>query len=170
MNVHYHHISTLLFPDDIPIQAGQAVASDSADLLTSITEECEAEAAPIQRGGAVRTSKPKLSSFPVLGKKTKDGKDKGTAMGEKKVTLKESSKGIWNSLSGGGGGDMVDAQQKPNVTDISIDGNGSMKDEKMSMTSMLNSTENSDTRSQVTSDSLDMETTPRFAAMQVSSV
>ena len=138
-------------------------------MLTSITEEAEAEAAPIQRGGAVRSSKPKLSSFPVLGKKTKDGKDKGAATGEKKVTLKESSKGIWNSLSGGGG-DMVDAQQKSNVTDISLEANGSMKDEKMSMTSIQNSTENSDTRSQVTSDSLDIETTPRFAAMQVSSV
>ncbi|KAJ8725641.1 hypothetical protein PYW08_003824 [Mythimna loreyi] len=160
---------TKKLPDDIPIQAGQAVPSDSADMLTSITEECEAEAAPIQRGGAVRSSKPKLSSFPVLGKKTKEGKDKG-GVGEKKVTLKESSKGIWNSLSGGGGGDMVDAQQKSNVTDISVDTNGSMKDEKMSMTSIHNSTENSDTRSQVTSDSLDMETTPRFAAMQVSSV
>lgn len=158
-----------LFPDDIPIQAGQAVPSDSADLLTSITEEAEAEAAPIQRGGAVRSSKPKLSSFPVLGKKTKDAKDKAAAMGEKKVTLKESSKGIWNSLSGGGG-DMVDAQQKANAADISLEANGSMKDEKMSMTSIHNSTENSDTRSQITSDSLDIETTPRFAAMQVSSV
>lgn len=161
---------TKKLPDDIPIQAGQAVATDSADMLTAITEECEAEAAPIQRGGAVRSSKPKLSSFPVLGKKTKDSKDKSANSGEKKVTLKESSKGIWNSLSGGGGGDMVDAQQKSNVTDSSIEANGSMKDEKMSMTSMHNSTENSDTRSQVTSDSLDIETTPRFAAMQVSSV
>lgn len=138
-------------------------------MLTSIIEECEAEAAPIQRGGAVRNSKPKLSSFPVLGKKAKDGKEKGAAMAEKKVTLKESSKGIWNSLSGGGG-DMVDAQQKTNTIDNSSEANGSMKDEKISMTSILNSTENSDTRSQVTTDSLDMETTPRFAAMQVSSV
>ncbi|CAH0604674.1 unnamed protein product [Chrysodeixis includens] len=160
---------TKKLPDDIPIQAGQVVPTDSADMLTSIIEECEAEAAPIQRGGAVRNSKPKLSSFPVLGKKAKDGKEKGAAMAEKKVTLKESSKGIWNSLSGGGG-DMVDAQQKANVIDNSSEANGSMKDEKISMTSILNSTENSDTRSQVTTDSLDMETTPRFAAMQVSSV
>ncbi|XP_021181243.3 hyccin [Helicoverpa armigera] len=160
---------TKKLPDDIPIQAGQVVPTDSADMLTSITEECEAEAAPIQRGGAIRSSKPKLSSFPVLGKKTKDGKDKGATTSEKKVTLKESSKGIWNSLSGGGG-DMVDAQQKSNVTENSVEANGSMKDEKMSLTSIQNSTENSDTRSQVTSDSLDMETTPRFAAMQVSSV
>lgn len=162
-------IFKFLITDDIPIQAGQVVPTDSADMLTSIIEECEAEAAPIQRGAAVRNSKPKLSSFPVLGKKAKDGKEKGAAMAEKKVTLKESSKGIWNSLSGGGG-DMVDAQQKTNVNDNSSEANGSMKDEKISMTSMLNSTENSDTRSQVTTDSLDMETTPRFAAMQVSSV
>lgn len=131
-------------------------------MLTSITEEAEADNTPIQRGGIVRTSKPKLNPFPVLGKKTKDAKDKATS--EKKVTLKESSKGIWNSLSGGGG-DMVDSQQK--VADNSVDANGSIKDEKMSMSS---ATENSDTRSQFTTDSLDMETTPRFAAMQVSSV
>lgn len=130
-------------------------------MLTSITEETEAENVPIQRGGIVRSSKPKLNPFPVLGKKTKDNKDK--TISEKKVTLKESSKGIWNSLSGGGG-DMVDSQQK--VTDSS-DANGSIKDDKMSLSSV---TESSDSRSQFTTDSLDMETTPRFAAMQVSSV
>lgn len=158
--------------DDIPIQASQAVPADSADVLTSITEEGESDSAPIQRGGAVRNSKPKLSSFPVLGKKTKDGKDKSSNASEKKVTLKESSKGIWNSLSGGGGGDMVDSQQKSSVMDNLADTNGSsMKDEKMSLTSGLHSAENSDTRSQVTTDSLEIEaTTPRFAAMQVSSV
>lgn len=158
---------TKKLPDDIPIQAGQVVPTESTDMLTSITEEGEAEVTPIQRGSAIRNSKPKLSSFPVLGKKTKDGKEKGAAS-EKKVTLKESSKGIWNSL-GGGGGDMVDAQQKSS-TDNSVEANGSMKDEKMSMTSMSIHTDNSDTRSQVTTDSLDLETTPRFAAMQVSSV
>lgn len=135
-------------------------------MLSSITEEAEAEAAPIQRGIIARSSKPKLGSFPALGKKAKDAKDKSGVSSEKKVTMKESSKAIWNSLSSGGG-DMVDAQQK---LDNSSDANGSMKDEKMSMSSMLNSTENSDTRSQVTTDSLEMETTPRFAAMQVSSV
>lgn len=141
-------------------------------MLTSITEEGEVEVAPMQRGGVIRNSKPKLSSFPVLGsKKLKDGKDKTVIPGEKKVTLKESSKGIWNSLSGGGG-DMVDAPQKVPMGENATEANGSMKDEKMSMTSISihNSTENSDTRSQVTTDSLDIETTPRFAAMQVSSV
>ncbi|XP_075969575.1 PI4KA lipid kinase complex subunit hyccin [Anticarsia gemmatalis] len=161
---------TKKLPDDIPIQAGQVVPTESTDMLTSITEEGEVEAPPIQRGGVIRNSKPKLSSFPVLGKKTKDGKEKSTVAGEKKVTLKESSKGIWNTLSGGGG-DMVDGQKSSNA-DGSVEANGSMKDEKLSLTSisMHNSTENSDTRSQVTTDSLDMETTPRFAAMQVSSV
>lgn len=139
--------------------------TESTDMLSSITEEGEAEA-PIQRGITVRSSKPKLSSFPVLGKKTKDAKDKAGMSNDKKVTLKESSKGIWNSLNNGGG-DVADAQQK---LDNPSDANGSMKDEKMSMTSMLNSTENSDTRSQVTTDSMELETTPRFAAMQVSSV
>jgi hypothetical protein len=155
-----------LFVDDIPIQAGQVVPTESADVLTSITEEGESDSTPIQRGGAVRTSKPKLSSFPVLGKKTKDVKDKNAPAGDKKVTLKDSSKGIWNSLSGGGG-DMVDGQK------ASLDGadtNGSLKDDKISMSSIQNSTENSDSRSQATTDSMDIETTPRFAAMQVSSV
>lgn len=156
-----------MFSDDIPIQAGQAVPTDPPDGLTSITEEGESDpsAQPIQRGGVVRNSKPKLSAFPVLGKKTKDGKDKAAA-NEKKVTLKESSKGIWNSLSGGGG-DMVDSQKS---SSIDVDANGSVKDDKISMSSVLNSTENSDSRSQVTTDSLDLETTPRFTAMQVSSV
>lgn len=148
-----------LFVDDIPIQAGQAVSAEAADMLTSITEEGEADA-PIQRGSGIRNSKPKLAAFPVLGKKTKDGKEKT----DKKVTLKDSSKGIWNSLSGGG--DTTDAQK--NVVDV-YDGNGSLKDE-LSMTSVHNSVDNSDTRSQVTTDSLDMETTSRFTAMQVSSV
>ncbi|XP_026495085.2 hyccin [Vanessa tameamea] len=156
---------TKKLPDDIPIQAGQVAPIDSADMLTSITEEGEADT-PIQRGTGVRNSKPKLSAFPGLGKKSKDAKDKTGTTAEKKVTVKDASKGIWNSLSGGG--DMVDAQQKTNAVD-SFDGNGSIKDE-ISMTSVQNSTENSDTRSQVTTDSLDMETTPRFAAMQVSSV
>lgn len=157
---------TKKLPDDIPIQAGQVVPTESADMLSSITEEGENEAVPIQRGGAVRTSKPKLSSFPVLGKKTKEGKEKATS-GEKKLIHKDSSKGIWNAL-GGGGGDMVDAAQKSSNADSSVEANGSMKDEKMSMASI--SIENSDSRSQATTDSLDIETTPRFAAMQVSSV
>lgn len=153
--------------DDIPIQAGQVVPTEAADMLTSITEEGE-DAAPLQRGANVRTSKPKLPSFPVLGKKTKDPKDKGQF--DKKVSLKESSKSMWNSLSSGGG-DTIDGQQK-NVLDNSSDANGgSMKDEKLSMSSMLNSTEGSDSRSQVTTDSMELETTaPRFTAMQVSSV
>lgn len=133
-------------------------------MLTSITEEGESETAPIQRGIIARNSKAKLSSFPVLGKKTKDTKDKGN---EKKVILKESSKGIWNSLSGGSG-DMVDGLQK--TADSSVETNGTSKDEKISMTSVHNSSENSDTRSHITPDSLDIDTTPRFAAMQVSSV
>lgn len=157
-----------LFSDDIPIQVGVVVPTDGADALTSITEEGEVDATPMQRGGNVRNSKPKLSSFPVLGKKTKDAKDKSGISSEKKVTLKDTSKGIWNSLSSGGG-DMVDAQ-KLSALDTSSDANGSTKDEKMSMSSIINSTENSDTRSQVTPDSMDLETTPRFAAMQVSSV
>lgn len=156
------------FSDDIPIQAGQVVPTEATDTLTSITEEGESDSTPIQRGGVVRTSKPKLSSFPVLGKKPKDSKDKSVIMGEKKVTLKESSKGIWNSLSSGGG-DMTDGQPKNSSLD-GADTNGSLKDDKISMSSIQNSTENSDSRSQVTSDSLDIETTPRFAAMQVSSV
>ncbi|CAB3224534.1 unnamed protein product [Arctia plantaginis] len=162
---------TKKLPDDIPIQAGQVVPTESTDILSSITEEGEVEVTPIQRGGVIRNSKPKLSSFPVLGKKIKDGKEKTTAPGEKKLTHKDSSKSFFNSLSGGGG-DMVDAPQKSSNADSSVEANGSMKDEKMSMTStsVHNSTENSDTRSQVTTDSLDMETTPRFAAMQVSSV
>lgn len=146
------------------------VPTDSTDVLTSITEEGESDSTPIQRGGAVRTSKPKLSSFPVLGKKPKDSKDKNAITSDKKVTLKESSKGIWNSLSGGGGGDMVDGQPKTASIDGGADTNSSLKDDKISMSSIQNSTENSDTRSQVTTDSLDIETTPRFAAMQVSSV
>ncbi|XP_052757424.1 hyccin-like [Galleria mellonella] len=159
---------TKKLPDDIPIQAGQVVPTESADMLSSITEDGETDSTPIQRGTGVRTSKPKLSSFPVLGKKTKDAnKDKGA--NEKKVTVKDSSKGIWNSLSGGGG-DMTDGQQKSGTVDGTGEINGSMKDEKMSMSSLPNSTENSDSRSQVTTDSLELETTPRFAAMQVSSV
>lgn len=135
-------------------------------MLTSITEEGESDA-QMQRGAAPRNSKPKLTSFPGLGKKSKDVKEKtGTTAAEKKVTVKDASKVIWNSLSGGG--DMVDAQQKTNALD-SFDANGSLRDE-ISMTSVHNSAENSDTRSQVTTDSLDMETSPRFAAMQVSSV
>ncbi|XP_037869466.1 hyccin [Bombyx mori] len=155
---------TKKLPDDIPIQAGQATTAESTDVLTSITEEGESETAPIQRGIIARNSKAKLSSFPVLGKKTKDTKDKGN---EKKVILKESSKGIWNSLSGGSG-DMVDGLQK--TADSSVETNGTSKDEKISMTSVHNSSENSDTRSHITPDSLDIDTTPRFAAMQVSSV
>ncbi|CAK1581933.1 unnamed protein product [Parnassius mnemosyne] len=138
-------------------------------MLTSITEEGEADAAPIQRGAVVRNSKPKLSSFPVLGKKSKDGKEKAVTTNEKKLPGKDSSKGIWNSLSSGGG-DMVDSQQKTNASDSSFDANSSLKDE-MSLSSIHNSGENSDARSQVTTDSLDLETpTSRFAAMQVSSV
>ncbi|CAG9585480.1 unnamed protein product [Danaus chrysippus] len=139
---------TKKLPDDIPIQAGQAVPTDSAEMLTSITEE--GEDTPIQRG-AVRSSKPRHGG--LLSKK-KDSKDKAN---DKKTPTQ---KGIWNSLSGGG--DMVDAN-----TD-GFEANGSVKDE-ISMTSVQNSSENSDSRSQVTTDSLDMET-PRFAAMQVSSV
>ncbi|KPJ15082.1 Hyccin [Papilio machaon] len=158
---------TKKLPDDIPIQPGQAVAAESADMLSSITEEAEADAAPMQRGGVIRNSKPKLSSFPVLGKKTKDGKEKTIAPNEKKNSGKDSSKGIWNAL-GSGAGDMVDAQQKG--LDNSFDANNSLKDE-ISMTSVLNSADNSDTRSQGTTDSLDMEApSSRFAAMQVSSV
>ncbi|CAH0406505.1 unnamed protein product [Chilo suppressalis] len=158
---------TKKLPDDIPIQAGQVVPTDSTDILTSITEEAESESTPIQRGAVARTSKPKLSSFPVLGKKTKENKDKSLTSAEKKVTLKDSSKAIWNSLSGGGG-DMTDGQQKTNAD--GADTNGSLKDDKISMSSIQNSTENSDSRSQVTTDSMDIDTTPRFAAMQVSSV
>lgn len=137
-------------------------------MLTAITEEGEADATPMQRGGVVRISKPKLNPFPALTKK-KDSKDKliGGEKNEKKVTVKDSSKGIWNALSGGG--DMVDAHQKSSVLDGPYDGNGSLKDE-ISMNSVHNSVDSSDTRSQVTTDSLDLETTPRFAAMQVSSV
>lgn len=156
LNIYY---VCFVFVDDIPIQVGQVVPTESTDMLTSITEEGEADA-PIQRGTGVRNSKPKLTAFPVLGKKTKDLKEKN----DKKVTVKDSSKGIWNSLSGGG--DTTDAQK--NVVD-SFDGNGSLKDE-ISMTSVHNSADNSDTRSQVTTDSLEMETTSRFTAMQVSSV
>lgn len=134
-------------------------------MLTSITEEGEAEVNPIIRGVAPRNSKPKLSSFTVLGKKTKDIKDKAST-NEKKVALKDSSKGLWNSLSGGGG-DMVDGQQKS--SDIPMEANGSMKEEKMSIASVHNS-DNSETRSQMTGEALDLETTSRFTAMQVSSV
>ncbi|KAG6457411.1 hypothetical protein O3G_MSEX010289 [Manduca sexta] len=157
---------TKKLPDDIPIQAGQVIPTESTDMLSSITEEGEAEIVPIQRGGVARNSKPKLSSFPVLGKKTKEAKDKN-ATSDKKVTMKESSKGIWNTLSGGGG-DNVDGQQK--VADNSGDANGSMKDDKISMSSMHNSTDTSETRSQITTDSLDTEIAPRFTGMQVSSV
>ncbi|VVD03055.1 unnamed protein product [Leptidea sinapis] len=161
---------------DIPIQPGQAVAPDTTDILTAISEEVEAESAThIQRGIAGRNSKPKLTSaFPVLGKKPKDSKDKITekkvtlkesSSTEKKITLKESSKSIWGTISGGGDS-MVEAQQK---TTDSHDGSGSQKDE-ISMTSVLNSTETSDSRSQVTTDSLDTETSSRIAGMQVSSV
>lgn len=156
---------TKKLPDDIPIQAGQVVPTESTDMLTSITEEGEADSAPIQRGGGIRSSKQKLGGFTVLGKKTKDAKDKPAT--EKKVTLKETSKGIWNSISGGG--DMAEIQTKSSSVDIT-DANGSIKDDKTSLNSAHNSTENSDSRSQITTDSLDMETTPRFAAMQVSSV
>ncbi|XP_041977174.1 hyccin [Aricia agestis] len=150
---------TKKLPDDIPIQAGQAVATDTSEFLQAITEECENEAAPIQRGSTARNSKPKLGALSVLSKK-KDGKDK-TNQAEKKVTVKESTKGIWNALSGGG--DIVDGHQK---ADNSLD--ASLQDE-ISLSSVHNGADNSDSRSQVTTDSLDMET-PRFAAMQVSSV
>ncbi|XP_013186604.2 hyccin [Amyelois transitella] len=159
---------TKKLPDDIPIQAGQVVPTESTDMLTSITEEGETDSTPIQRGAAVRNSKPKLGSFGVIGKKGKDTKDKNATV-DKKVTVRDSAKGIWNSF-GGGGGDVVDAQQKAGSTDGSTEANGSLKDDKMSMSSMQNSTDNSDSRSQITSDSLDLDTTPRFAAMQVSSV
>ncbi|KAL4710708.1 hypothetical protein ACJJTC_004353 [Scirpophaga incertulas] len=157
---------TKKLPDDIPIQAGQVVPTESTEVLTSITEEGESDSTPIQRGAASRSSKPKLSSFPVLGKKSKDVKDKG-APTERKVTLKDSSKAIWNSLSGGGG-DAIDGAHKSSTD--GADNNGSLKDDKISMSSIPNSTENSDSRSQVTTDSLDVESTSRFSAMQVSSV
>ncbi|KAJ0180517.1 hypothetical protein K1T71_003921 [Dendrolimus kikuchii] len=160
---------TKKLPDDIPIQAGQVEPTESTDMLSSITEEGEVETTPIQRGSVVRNSKPKLSSFPVLGKKTKENKDKTSTSIDKKAAPKESSKGIWNSLSGGGG-DMVDAQQRSSGIDNSIETNGSNKDEKVSMSSMHNNVDNSDSRSQITNDSMDNEVTPRFAAMQVSSV
>ncbi|XP_038215219.1 hyccin [Zerene cesonia] len=151
---------TKKLPDDIPIQAGQTVPTENTDMLTSIIEEGEVDnAAHMQRGAAVRNSKPKLSSFPVLGKKTKDVKN--TTITDKKSNTKE-SKGMWNAISGGG--DMVDSQQK---TDNSLD--GSQKDD-ISMGSVHNSTETSDSRSQITTDSLDIETSSRFTAMQVSSV
>ncbi|CAK1552058.1 unnamed protein product [Leptosia nina] len=153
---------TKKLPDDIPIQAGQVIPTESTDMLTSITEEGEVEnAAPMQRGGPVRISKPKLSSFPVLSKKTKDSKEKNISAADKRSNSKD-SKGIWNSISGGG--DMIDAQKASND-----DGSGSQKDE-ISLTSVQNSTETSDSRSQVTTDSLEIEPGSRFAAMQVSSV
>lgn len=156
----------LFYTDDIPIQPGQAVSAESADMLSSISEEAEADAAPMQRGGVIRNSKPKLGSFPVLGKKTKDAKEKTVATNEKKSSSKDSSKGIWNAL-GSGAGDMVDSQKG---LDNSFDANSSLKDE-ISMTSVLTGADNSDTRSQGTTDSLDMEApSSRFAAMQVSSV
>ncbi|GBP30486.1 Hyccin [Eumeta japonica] len=163
---------TKKLPDDIPIQAGQVVPTESADMLTSITEEGEGDATPMQRGGTARTSKPKLSAFPVLGKKVKDTKDKtgiiknGTT--EKKVMLKEVSKGSRNSLVGGG--DVIDSispvlQKK--ITEVGLDANGAVKEE-ISMIS--DSLESSDSRSQLTTDSLDTDAAPRLAAMQVSSV
>lgn len=148
-----------LVSDDIPIQAGQVVPTDSNDMLSCITEEGEAEGG-LQRGAGTRASKPKLTSFPALGKKSKESKDKTTNATDKKVTLRDSSKAIWNSLSGGG--DSVE----PRAVD---EANGSMKDE-LSLASGHTSTDNSDSRSQATADSLDMDPTPRFAAMQVSSV
>lgn len=159
---------TKKLPDDIPIQAGQIEPTETNDVLSSITEEAEVDSTPMQRGANIRTSKPKLSSFPVLGKKSKDSKDRGSTSNEKKATAKESSKGIWNSLSGGGG-DSADGAQKQSG-DTSIETNGSVKDDRMSMSSILNSAENSDNRSHMGNDSIDAETTPRFAAMQVSSV
>lgn len=80
-----------VFVDDIPIQAGQVAAPESAELLTSITEEGESDA-PLQRGAGARASKPKISAFPVLGKKTKDSKDKDKAAPDKKVTVKDTTK------------------------------------------------------------------------------
>ncbi|XP_059054318.1 hyccin [Achroia grisella] len=161
---------TKKLPDDIPIQAGQVVPTESADMLSSITEEGETDSTQIQRGTGVRTSKPKLSSFPVLGKKTKDANKEKSNVSEKKVTVKDSTKGIWNSLSGGGGGDTIDGQQKTGSVEGTADINGSLKEDKMSISSIPNSTETSDSRSQITTDSLELETTSRFTAMQVSSV
>ncbi|KAJ2952761.1 hypothetical protein O0L34_g7120 [Tuta absoluta] len=168
---------TKKLPDDIPIQVGGAMPADPADALMSITEEGETDStgASLARGSAQRASKPKLASFPVLGKKSsKDGKGASSSFisNEKRVSLKESSKGIWNSLSGGGG-DSVDAGVGGSVrasgTDSSADG-GSARDDKLSLTSAVNSTTETDSRSNHTSDSLELEPAPRPPAMQVSSV
>lgn len=157
----------LIFSDDIPIQAGQVVPTESSDMLTSITEEGESDSTPIQRGAIARSSKAKLSAFPVIGKKNKDSKLGGSV--EKKVTLKE-SKSFKNS--GSGDTDSISpVTQKKNPLEM-VEANGGMKDDRMSLTSdsLQNSMDNSDSRSQVTTDSLDVEPAPRLAPMQVSSV
>lgn len=64
--------------------------------------------------------------------------------------------------------------QKKNINDISVELNSSIiSEEKVSMVSdsLQNSTENSDTHSQITNDSLDIDNTnSRLSSMQVSSV
>ncbi|KAI5633094.1 hyccin domain-containing protein [Phthorimaea operculella] len=135
---------TKKLPDDIPIQVGGPTA-DPADALMSITEEGETDStgAPLARGTAQRASKPKLGSFPVLGKKSsKDGKGASSSFisNEKKVSLKDSADG------------------------------GSARDDKLSLTSAVNSTTETDSRSNHTTDSLELEPAPRPPAMQVSSV
>lgn len=63
--------------------------------------------------------------------------------------------------------------QKKNMNDISVDLNNSIiSEEKVSMVSdsLQNSTENSDSHSQITTDSLDIDPTSRLSSMQVSSV
>lgn len=151
---------TKKLPDDIPIQAGQVVPTESSDMLSSITEEGETDSTPIQRGSTARLSKPKLSAFPVLGKKNKDAKVNSN---EKKVTLKESKL----NRNSAGSNDMVDSispvPQKKNAIEM-VEVNGGMKEERMSLTS--DSLQNS----MDTSDSLDSEVAPRLTAMQVSSV
>lgn len=179
---------TKKLPDDIPIQAGMPIPSESTDVLSSITEENENENVSVQRGTAVRNSKPKLPSFPGLGKKPKDkdkdSKDKNAPIKNGSTTtdiLKKPQSITKDTIKGNsrssltGAGDVLDgtSTQKKNLNDIHGEQNGTVPEEKVSMVSdsLHNSIEGSDTHSQITADSLDIDVTvPRLTAMQVSSV
>lgn len=167
--------------------------TETADALNSITEETEAEINSTQRNTSLRNSRSKLPSFPGLGKKTKD-KEKDNK--EKMISMKNmSSSGdsikkpqpspkdmnkthSRTSLHATSNGDSVDFPspmlQKKITNDIKVDGNNSLiAEEKVSLVSdsLQNSTDNSDTHSQMTADSLDLEnSTVRLTSMQVSSV
>lgn len=177
----------LKFSDDIPIQVGGTNPAEAGDGLNSITEENETEATTNQRNTSFRNSKSKLPSFPGLGKKTKEKemKEKIAAIKNNstpeitkksqppKDIIKTHSKSSLLAATNGENGDYPSPLlQKKIVNDMDNTSN-IISEEKVSLVSnsLQNSGDSSDSHSQMTSDSLDLDTAAgRLATMQVSSV